>query len=388
MKILIAPMAAAAPTAGPISRARAIAMEAQERGHNVAFCAAEEMNYRPVDGVRNYYAPIPKLFGRVPLAISKRILPIIQKLRIQERKEVRSFEQVLHISGAICGDFFAQDVSWLRKAIREFSADVVFAEFRPAAIVAAILEKVKVVTDYSYPTQKRYASSPEYSKNVKQFLKKNNLPEIESVLDIFDWADEKVVVSSFALEPFSGNDIHFVGPLISVNNSNKPMGVKNIIFYMGSGTISSDKTVITAIRAFENTSYQVYIATSFKSKRVHSKNIHIQERFDFSTLMPDSVAFINHGGQNSIMTGLVNGVPQIIFPGKVFERKFNAQSIENIGAGFYLCEKDFNPETISLTIEKLEKDNSFKNNAQKHGVELLRLGGASKLIDIMEKINA
>jgi len=387
MKILIAPMAAAAPTSGPISRARTIAVEAKKREHNVAFCAAEEMNYKAVEGVKNFYSPIPKLFGKIPLSVSKRILPIIQKLRIQERKNVKSFEQVLQISGAICGDFFAKDVGWIRKAINEFKPDVIFAEFRPAAIVAAKLENIKVVTDYSYPTQKDYASSPEYSKNVKLFLKENNLPEITSVLDIFNWADEKIVASSHSLEPFLDKNIHFVGPLLPTIKAEEPTGIKNIIFYMGSGTISSDKTIKTAIDAFCKSNYQVYIATNFKSIKHDFKNIHIKKRFDFSKLMSDCIAFINHGGQNSIMTGLVFGVPQIIFPGKVFERKYNAHSVEKIGAGFYFDEKDFNSNKIISTIKKIKTDLSFKKNASKAGKELLKLGGVTEILNIIENIN-
>ena len=242
MRILIAPMAAAAQTSGPISRARAIAIEAQKRGHHVAFCAAEEMNYKAVDGIKNYYAPIPRLFGILPFLIAKRVLPIIQKSKIQEKKEIKSFEQVLFITGAIAGNFFAKDVNWIRKAVREFKPDVLFAEFRPAAIVAAKLEKIKVATDYSYPTQKIYAASPEYSGNVKQFLKENRLPEIETVLDIFDWADKKVVASSYTLEPIDGGDIHFVGPIMPVTKFGDPTGVKNIIFWKGIYTISCDST--------------------------------------------------------------------------------------------------------------------------------------------------
>ena len=385
MKILITPMAVAAPTAGPISRARVIAEEAKSRGHDVAFCAADEINYKPVDGVKNYYAPIPKLFGRVPSFLSKRILPIIQKLKIQEKKEVKSFEQVLHIAGAICGDFFSKDVNWIRKAIKDFKPDIVFAEFRPAAIVAAKLENIEVVTDYSYPTQRQYASSPEYSKNVKLFLKNNNLPDIKSVLDIFAWADKKIVVSSYSLEPIDEKNVYFVGPLISFNNQVKTTGKKNIIFYMGSGTISSEKTIKVAIEAFKNTDYQVYIATAFSNKKNNLKNIHIQERFDFSELMPDCKVFINHGGQNSIMTGFVYGVPQIIFPGKVFERKYNASSVEKNKAGFYLSEKDFNVEIIKSTVKTFETDITFKNNSLKIGKELLKLGGVSKLVDILEE---
>ena len=387
MKVLIAPMAAAAPTAGPISRARAIAIEAKIRGHQVAFCAAEEMNYKAVEGVKNYYAPIPKLFGKIPPFISKRTLPIVQKLGFQKRKEVRSFEQVLQISGAICGDFFEKDVAWIRKAIMDFKPDMIFAEFRPAAIVAGKLENIKVITDYSYPTQKEYASSPQYSIKVKSFLKSNDLPEIESVLDIFNWADEKIVTSSQLLEPFTDSCIHFVGPLMQAPTLESPTEVKNIIFYMGSGTISHDKTIKTAIKAFTDTNYQIYIASRLTRKKYELENIHIKERFDFSKLMPDGLAFVNHGGQNSIMTGLIYGVPQIIFPGKVFERKYNAQSIQNIKAGFYLNEDDFNADKIISTIKKIETDLSYKKNAKKAGKELLKLGGVAKIIDIMEQMN-
>jgi hypothetical protein len=293
---------------------------------------------------------------------------------------------VLFISGAITGDFFSKDVNWIRKASEEFKPDAIFAEFRPAAIVAAKLENTKVVTDYSYPTQKAYASSPEYSENVKHFLRENRLPEIESVLDIFEWADKKVVASSYSLEPIDGENVHFVGPIMSIPESSNPTGVKNVIFYLGTGTIGYDKTVKVAIETFKDSNYQVYVAVPPRKKYAALKNIHIQERFDFSKLMPDCVAFINHGGQNSIMTGLIYGVPQIIFPGKVFERKYNAHSIENIGAGFQCAESDFNSEAISTIIQKLKTELDYKSNSGRIGKELLKLGGVSQVIDVLEQI--
>jgi len=194
MKILIAPMAALAETSGPITRTRALAIEAKERGHEVAFCAAEDGNYHPVENVKNYYAPVPSPFG-LPLFIGKRIFKIAQALGVQQKREVRSFEEVLHIVGAIDKEFFPKDVDHLREAIKDFGPDVVYAEFRIAAIVAAKLENVKVVTGYSFPVQKSYASNPEYSKGVKEFLRQKNLSEIESALDIFDWADLEIIAS-------------------------------------------------------------------------------------------------------------------------------------------------------------------------------------------------
>ena len=47
---------------------------------------------------------------------------------------------------------------------------MVYAEFRISAIVAAKLENIRVVTGYSYPVQKSFASNPEYSTGVKEFL--------------------------------------------------------------------------------------------------------------------------------------------------------------------------------------------------------------------------
>ena len=49
--------------------------------------------------------------------------------------------------------------------------------------------------------------------------------------------------------------------------------------------------------------------------------------------MPQALVYLNHGGQNSVMTGLIYGVPQIIFPGNIFERQYNAASIEQLKAG-------------------------------------------------------
>lgn len=383
MKILIAPMAALAETSGPITRARALAIEAKGRGHEVAFCAAEDQNYRPVESVKNYYAPIPSPFG-IPLFIGKRTFKIAQALGVQQRMRVRSFEEVLHIVGAIDKKFFSRDVYYLREAIRDFGPNVVYAEFRIAAIVAAKLKNVKVVTGYSFPVQKSYASNPEYSKGVKEFLRQNNLPEIESVLDIFDWADLKIVASSYELEPIDDKNVIHVGPFVSLQKPERSSEQrKNIIAYMGSGTITPKQLINVLTEAFSETDFQVYIATK-GAKPFKKDNINVGHRFDFSKLMPEATAFINHGGQNSIMTGLVNGVPQIICPGNIFERQYNASSVERLNAGISLEANEFTSQKIRQIVQEFEVNSMYRNNAKEAGKKLLSLGGVSKVIDILE----
>jgi uncharacterized protein (TIGR00661 family) len=377
-------MAALAETSGPITRALNLAVKAEEKGHEVALCAAEDCNYHPVKNIKNYYAPVPSPFG-LPLFIGKNIFKIAQILGIQQRKKVNSFEEVLHIVGAIDRKFFPKDVYYIRKAIRDFKPDVVYAEFRIAAIVAAKLENVSVVTGYSYPVQKSYASNPKYAKGVKKFLKKNKLPEIESVLDIFNWADLKFVASSYELEPIDDKKVIHVGPFYDFQKPKEmPTKRENIVAYMGNGTIPPKKLVKVLSEAFTRTNYNVYIASKML-KPFKKDNIHVGHRFDFNELLHGAMAFINHGGQNSIMAGLIYGAPQIMCPGNVFERQYNSLSIERLNAGVYVKVGDFTSEKIGQVVRKFEESSIYENNAKNIGERLVNLGGVSKVVSILEK---
>ncbi len=124
-------------------------------------------------------------------------------------------------------------------------------EFRIAALVAAKLENVKSMTDYSYPVQTSFASSPEFSGGVKKVLKEYGLPEINSVLEIFDWAELKIVPSSYDLEPINDSSAIFTGPFSKpCLKQTMPEKRKKIIAYFGTGTISGKKVVETLTEAF------------------------------------------------------------------------------------------------------------------------------------------
>ncbi len=384
MKVLIVPMAAMAETSGPFSRAAALCNKLIERKHEVAFCAAEDVNYKKIENVKNYYAPIPSPFG-MPLFIGKRMLKIGQLLGIQQKKRVNSFEQVLHFVGAITYRHFSEDVSCIRKAIRDFKPDVVYAEFRISAIVASKLENIKVVTGFSYPAAKSFASNPEYSTGVKRFIQENKLPPIESALDIFNWADLKIVPSSYELEPINDENVVFTGPFFVPNIKSGDHNKNKIIAYMGNGTISPNEVIYTLTQAFEQTNFQIYIATE-QVKPYRKNNITVDKRFDFSKLMPEAIAYINHGGQNSIMTGLIYGIPQIVCPGNVFERRYNAASIANLKSGVTLETNDFNSEKIKNIINEFNINNTYANNSKKAGEKLLGLGGANKVVQAIENI--
>lgn len=386
MRVLIAPMAAIAETSGPFSRAKALATGLLQQGHVPAFCAAKEINYQKVEGVREYFAPIPSPMG-LPMIIGKRMFGIAQRLGLQQRRQVHSFEEVLFIVGAIQERFFAEDVAAIRNAIRDFKPDVVYAEFRPAAIVAARLENIPVATGYSYPARKAYASSPQYSGGVKRFLRQQGLDEIESVLDIFEWADLKIVPSCPELEPIDDPKLIFTGPFTAMTPQVPTLDTTKhaIVAYMGNGSITYETQLAVLKRAFLGTPYQVYIA-SYQAQPADMDNIHVAMRFDFKTLLPRAAAFINHGGQNSIISGILSGVPQLIFPGNVFERQYNARSIERLGLGKSYSDTQFKPDEIVHAFEEFKKQTCFIENIQSIQSKLMSLGGVEQAIHSIAKL--
>ncbi len=385
LRLLIAPMAVAAETGGPFTRARALALAAQEQGHVVAFCAAEDPNYRPVDGVANYVAPVPSPFG-TPLPIGRILFRVALLWFRNHEMPVTSFEQALYIVGATANKFFARDVQHLRLAIRTFRPDILFAVERPAAIVAAKLEHIRVVTSYSLPMGKAYASNPKYSKEVNSFLQANHLPRVESVLDLFDWADRKVVPSSPELEPLSEDNVVYVGPFQSIEKPSVAVPFaqrKGIVAYMGSGGISAKRLIRTLSEAFAGTEYEIYVATK-EVKPFTRKAMHVDRWFDFDKLLPDALVYMHHGGQNSIISGLLYGVPQIICAGEHYERQYNASSVEQLQAGVSLDTKDLTPEKLRDLVRELKEHPSYAQHAREAGEKLLNLGGLSRIVEILQ----
>ncbi|MBR4397550.1 MAG: hypothetical protein IKS93_06840, partial [Methanobrevibacter sp.] len=172
MKVLISSMSAMAETAGPSGRARLLVEHLRDAGIEVATCIAEDVNYKPIEGVENYYLEVPMPLG-LPKAIASRTFPLAQKLGIIEKKNVGSFEDVLHFTGNIDYNYLLKSVEDIRKAIVDFNPDIVYSEFNISAIIAAKLENKPLYATISYPTQTEYSSSPKYAKGLKKFLKKN-----------------------------------------------------------------------------------------------------------------------------------------------------------------------------------------------------------------------
>ena len=125
MKVLVVPMSAIAETAGPFSRCKKISEALAAENLEVATCIAEDVNYKKIEGINNYFLDIPMPFG-LSKFIASRTFPIAQKLGITSRKTVNSFDQVLLFTGNLDYNYLKKSVESIRKAIKDFNPDIVY----------------------------------------------------------------------------------------------------------------------------------------------------------------------------------------------------------------------------------------------------------------------
>ena len=187
-RVLIVPMAAMAETAGSFVRAEILAARLVEHGFAVATCMAEDVNYKPLPNVKNYFLEVPSPLG-LPRFISKRTFPLAQKFGLTAGKRVNSFDDVLFFTGNSSYTYLKKSIQNIRQAIKSFNPDIVYSEFNLSAVIAAKLEQRTVFASASFPTQPEYAVSPQFSGALNRILAENNLPEVSSALEIFRQTD-------------------------------------------------------------------------------------------------------------------------------------------------------------------------------------------------------
>lgn len=376
MKILVVPMPAMARTDGPFSRTASLIAAMKDKGITPALCAAEDVNYKKIDGVKHYKMTVPMPMG-LPAPLAERMMRIGTKLGMPGRKKIHSFEEVLFITGTLKEKFLRKSIMEIRAAIKDFTPDVVYSEFNISAIIAAELEKVPVCCSYSYPVKTSFAVSPQFSGALRKILKEYNLAPVNSALELFERTDMRFVPSCPELEPVLMKDTYFCGTLKPRPQFCRDDKANKVLVYMGNGTITQSKMLKGIFGAFKDTGFDVYIAGAGLEEKTYG-NIHTGCFFNFRELLPSAALFINHGGQNSVADGLVFGVPQLMFPGKVFERRYNAASVEKNGSGILLA--SFTAKEIKAAAAKIASDTSFEKNAFALGQKLTDQGGAEFIL--------
>lgn len=376
MKVLVVPMFALATMGGPWSRALAISKAFESAGHKVLMGVAPDGNCKPPADMNTFQMSVPSPMG-LPHAISSRTFPIANRLGVAGRMPVKSLENVLHFTGALDYRYLCESVEAIRKVIRSFAPDAVYSEFNLSAILAARIEGVPVFGSFSYTTRAAYACAPKHASGVRRFVQDKGLPPVDSSLELFDWLERKFVPSCPSLEPFDDPSVVHCGFLKSFPEFQERER-DAVLVYMGNGSVGPRRLERVPTEAFPDASLQVLVVGAGREKTVG--NVSFARHVDFSKVLPKARAFVNHSGQNSIMDGIAYCVPQIMYPGRVFERAYNARSVETAGAGIDLSDRGFNADSLRAALSTVESSERFQESARALKAELASLGGAGMIV--------
>ena len=112
--------------------------------------------------------------------------------------------------------------------------------------------------------------------------------------------------------------------------------------------------------------------------------VHCAPRLNFAELLPRTRVMVHHGGQNSMMDALAYEVPQVVVPGRVFERQFNAEAVERTHCG--LSVRAPKPALIAEAALRLVNEVALSGGLTKLRDELSELGGTERIVSEVEEI--
>ena len=367
---------------GPWSRAQRVARAFRDAGHEVVLAWGDDGNCaNPV--APTLEIPVPSPLG-LPEAIARHTFPLASRLGLMGRKPVRSFEEVLWLTGALDERYTRAAVDALRAHMRAICPDVVYSEFSLAAVIAARAEGIPCVGSGSQPTTPSYASHPRKSAGIRRLLREMGMPAPASSLTILEGMRRRFIPSCPTLEPRAGERAVYCGfldepPVLTATPRDCAL------VYLGAGSVPEGVAVRAGRELAEVLSCDVYVAgVSEAVQAVGDHEVTCAPRFDFSELLTRARVFVHHGGQNSMMDALSYEVPQVIVPGRVFERQFNAEAVENARCG--LTVREPKPALIARAARTLVDEPALTSGIRGLREELTSLGGAARIVREVEEL--
>ena len=372
---------------GPWSRAQQIARAFLSRGHEVTLAWGNDGNcVNPV--APTLEIPVPSPLG-LPEAIARHTFPLASRLGLMGRKPVHSFEEVLWLTGSLDYRYSCVIVEKLREFMRSWRPDVVYSEFNLAAVIAARVEGIPCVGSGSQPTTVAYASNPRKSAGIRRLLREMGMPAPASSLSILEGMKRRFIPSCPTLEPRAGERAIYCGFLGDVPKMDARSGDQDCaVVYLGSGSVPAGVAMRVGRQLSSALSCDVYVAGVPEAvSAAAGREVYCAPRLNFAELLPRARVMVHHGGQNSMMDALAYEVPQVVVPGRVFERQFNAEAVERTHCG--LSVRAPKPALIAEAALRLVDEPALTSGIRGVRDELSELGGTERIVrEVEESLDA
>jgi hypothetical protein len=403
MKILIPLFSPPTGTWGSLTRVLALGSAAKARGHQVAFCAAGGLADRLAEiGHELFRTPettmlgLPKFLSDALSARSQDAIP-----PVAPGKSFGSIWLVLFATGLARYGFLRALVDAQLAAVDSFRPDILFTEVDPGAFLTARIRDLPIactyaevmktgIGDFGWRALKGAAG---------RVLSDHGLAPAEPQDLILDRRTLKIIPSIPELEKEipAAPDYAFTGSLFQSfrtpsDQAFRPEpGMRYIFTYLGTGSvrISTMMKVLprvwatgrSPIQNHPENNVQICVGSQSVAGEKRIGNVVFRPFWDAEGLLPHADWTICHGGHNTVIQSLANKVPLIVFPGPIFERRFNAERVQAAGAGRFGEAPDFNPEWLAQTIGSRE---AYAANAARLGEKIRSLGGAPRAVELLE----
>lgn len=367
---------------GPWSRAQQITRAFLSRGHEVTLGWGDDGNC--VDPIApTFQIPVPSPLG-LPEAIARHTFPLASRLGLMGRKPVHSFEEVLWLTGSLDYRYSCVVVDKLREFMRSWRPDVVYSEFNLAAIIAARVESIPCVGSGSQPTTLSYASNPRKSAGIRRLLREMGMPAPASSLSILEGMKRRFIPSCPTLESRAGERAIYCG-FLDEPPALTPTRRDCAVVYLGSGSVPAGVAMRAGRELAKVLSCDVYVAGVPEAVYTAAGHkVHCAPRLNFAELLPRARVMVHHGGQNSMTDALAYEVPQVVVPGRVFERQFNADAVERTRCG--LSVRAPKPALIAEAALRLVDESALTSGIRGVRDELSALGGTERIVREVEQL--
>jgi UDP:flavonoid glycosyltransferase YjiC (YdhE family) len=394
MKILIPLFSPPTGTWGSLTRVLAVGSAARARGHEVAFCAAGYLaNRLEALGYPLYRMPETTMLG-LPKPLSDAFSARSQDMTppIPPGRSIGSIWFVLFLTGLARYGYLSRLVKAQLAAVDGMKPDILFTEIDPGAFIISRIRSIPIACTYASVMKTgigdfAWRALKSAGARVLQDYGKRAAEPQEMILDT---RTLKIIPSIPELEREipDARDFTFTGSLFHSLRADSEQafrpeeGKRYVFVYMGTGSIRLSKVYQVLPRVFpEGSQTMCLVGSQSVAEEKRIGNVVFRPFWDAEGLMPHCDWVFCHGGHNTIIQSLANKAPLIIFPGPIFERRFNAERIQAAGAGRFGELPDFNEAWLA---NAMQNRTACAESAARLGEKVRSLGGAGRAVELME----
>jgi UDP:flavonoid glycosyltransferase YjiC (YdhE family) len=374
MNLLIPLFSPATGTWGGLTRAIAVGEAAEQKGHKIAFCASGYLEKSLRNrGYRVYSMPPTTMLG-LPKPMSRALEQRSQRssIPIKPGKSIGSIWLVFWMSGYGRVNYMRHLVEAQIQAAKDFRADKIFTDIDPGAYLTSVVSGIPLASTYAHiATHGSGTFSWKLMQRVAdKVLRANRLPAKNLNELCFGEKVLKIIPSIPELDSTDADlpDVCYVGQLISpiqsaqTNDFQIEGGKQRVFVYVGTGSISLDTLQSILPKVFpSNCDWQCFVGAQSITTTYKIEAVEFHPYVPAEELLPRCEWTICHGGQNTIIQSLLYDVPLLIFPGPVFERRYNARKVEAAKAGIM---GEVNMFTIDWLREAFRKQKECASQAK------------------------